>query len=333
MKLNHLLFLLVIGSFQTYTPLTAALGLWSLPIENEMKTLKVQNLKAQPQSLWLQGPAANKEKAFQIPAAGSLEIPLREFSSFPWLQLKTDQNQSLKLQLKSAHQIPIRLFEGSTTKWKIPAGPATALILFNQAPFTQKIRIRALNRIQETVELEAYEKKKIALSKPLQNRELRLIGEARFGGLAQLDNRFSPLVPDSAPVSLQPRSELYYFRLSNREHTQSYLVALDDMALVEQARNQIANPDTFLPRILIAQISYGHNEFNRDFSSRTKAAWSWHISRVFRFAELASQECDGSPQFIEENLQYAVEGKGLICFWNYRILEELDHAQVASGRK
>lgn len=56
--------------------------------------------------------------------------------------------------------------------------------------------------------------------------------------------------------------------------------------------------------------------------------WSWHISKVFRFAELASQSCDGSPQFIEDILPAWVGGvfnggSTTICFWGYQVTEEL----------
>ena len=118
------------------------------------------------------------------------------------------------------------------------------------------------------------------------------------------------------------------FLLSNENRTQSYLVRLTDPAQIQQAREQISNPTGWRPRILVGQVALGSNRDNQNLLGPFKHMWSWHISKVFRFAELASQSCDGSPQFIEDILPAWVGGafnggSTTICFWGYQVTEEL----------
>lgn len=118
------------------------------------------------------------------------------------------------------------------------------------------------------------------------------------------------------------------FLLANESRTHSYTVRLTDPAQIQAARDQIKYPTGLRARILVGQVSAGSNRDNQNMVGPYKHMWSWHISKVFRFAELASQSCDGNPQFIEDVLPAWVGGgfnggSTVICFWGYRVVEEL----------
>lgn len=118
------------------------------------------------------------------------------------------------------------------------------------------------------------------------------------------------------------------FLLANDSRTQSYIVRLTDPAHVQAARDQIKYPTGLRARILVGQVSAGSNRDNQNLLGPFKHMWSWHVSKVFRFAELASQSCDGTPQFIEDILPAWVGGgfnggSTVICFWGYQVIEEL----------
>ena len=122
-----------------------------------------------------------------------------------------------------------------------------------------------------------------------------------------------------------------YFRLSNGSQEPSYIISTADPLFISQGRQQIQDPLAFLPRILIGTLSPGDGGFNRDFSSPLRTPWSWHVNKILRFAEVASQMCDGSPELVEDHLGQWLNQPGMICFWNYRIIEELSPTQVSTG--
>lgn len=300
--------------------------LWSLPVEKELKTLKVTNLTSQPQTLWV------NEINYQVPAFANYDLPLIEFSELQWLPLKAQANQIFQIQIETSFETLSLLRSGSQTRWKVRARPQSELVIYNPAPFTQKVQLTTASGFLESHSLTGFGKKRLKISPTLTGELITLSGQVRIGGFLISSADSQSLIPDPKPVVLNPRPELAYFRLTNADKTQSYIVGLDNPDLISQARKQIQYPNAFLPRILLGRVGFGHGELNRDFSSPAKSPWSWHLTEVFRFAELASQECDGSPQMLEERLYSWTQGSGVICFWSYRIVEELSLSQVAQGR-
>jgi len=114
-----------------------------------------------------------------------------------------------------------------------------------------------------------------------------------------------------------------HFILESGDHSQSFVVSLTDPDLIAQARAQISSPGDFRARILIGQISGGSGGVNQNLRGSFNAPWSWHVAKVVKFAEMASQGCDGSPDFVEDFLQSWLDSKSNICFWSYRITREL----------
>ncbi len=315
---------------------SSAVDVWSFPNETELKTLVVTNLKSQPKDLWLSGPNLQDETRFTVPAYGQVEIPLTDFSQHSWMRAVTPESKVLHLEIQTSFEIMLDLEPEQSTTWKVRAPASAEIILFNQAPFQQKIEMRTPTMVWKEVTLAAFEKIRMPIAPELRGQVISLNGEARFGGLLMAGENSQRLAANPKPQVL-PISEgsARYFRLTNSNQDQSYVVKLESADLIAEAQNQIQHPwqTASLPRILMARVEVGHGGFNRDLSSPWKAPWSWHIAEAYRFADFASQACDGSPEFLEQTLQsWSPDGQGVICFWNYRITEELSAEQVQNGR-
>ncbi|MGZ5279932.1 MAG: hypothetical protein ACXWC9_08320, partial [Pseudobdellovibrionaceae bacterium] len=146
-----------------FAQLSSAVEVWSLPIETELKTLIVTNLKSQPKDLWLSGPNLQDEIIFHVPAYGHLEIPLTDFKQHPWVRAVTTDNNSLHLEIQTSFENMTYLDPDQTTTWKVRALPGSELIVFNQAPFRQKIEIRTPTSLWKEVSLEAFAKARLTL--------------------------------------------------------------------------------------------------------------------------------------------------------------------------
>lgn len=317
---------------------------WNLAVEKDLKTIIVYNKTSQPQTLWVSGPIKSLpsnpeeklEQALRIDAFGSLEIASITFKQHPWIHLKAENKNSLQLTVFDENQKETLLTSGSSHRWMSKTTTRGDLILVNLAPFAQKIRFFDSSENPDhsaSVVLEAFEKQRLELPSWGSGRSLIVEGEARLHAYIASPQKPQSFRPSLDPGFSRPAPDKTYFRLSNRDDSQSYIVGLVDAELIEQARIQIkqplGSPGPWIARILIAEIDYGSAGENRDWSKPGKPLWSWHVRRAINFAQLAHQDCDGSPEMLEELLSPWKQGSGIICFWNYRVVEELSHSEVS----
>ncbi len=310
---------------------------WNLPVEVELPTLTVSNQTLKSQILWIAGPwkpgSNPQDSSFEIPPKQSLQIDLKTFSNQTWLTLNCETSQALKIFLEGPQSSLTEIPSGVATRWKVRPATSGDLILFNLAPFEQTLQIESALQSYPSIRLAAHGKTRLPQStNPYSTGLITITGEARLNGLWLHTKDTRPLNLDPQAVTLKPPSSSAYFRLSSSRNDQSFVVSLTDPKLIQQARQQIQKPSDFSPRILIGKVELGNGGYNRDFSKSHAPPWSWHVSQVYRFAELASQDCDGSPELVEEVLGLWVQSPGNICFWSYRIVEELSEDTVASGR-
>ncbi len=121
-----------------------------------------------------------------------------------------------------------------------------------------------------------------------------------------------------------------YFEMQSRDKVgDSFIVKITSPEMIQQARAQIANPS--LEKILFAKVTKGHAGFNRNWSKKDRAFWSWSTTEVTAIADLASTSCNGIPQAVEDRVDFWIKNPGRICFWSYRIQRELKPVDVASG--
>lgn len=322
----------------TFVSPVFALDVWSFPNETELKMLVVTNLKSQPKNLWLAGPNLQEETRYEIPAYGQLEIPLIDFKQHPWMRAVSDESKVLSLELHTSFDSGIFLNPSQTTSWKVRAKSGSELVLFNQAPFTQTIHISTPGGIWKDVELEAFGKTRLPAGS-VSGQVLSFTAQSRFSGLILAAENSQQFTANPKPLEVaRPVSTSRYFRLSDEKNTQSYVMALDIQTqadLIAQAEKQIQIPWQigYLPRILVARVGNGSAGLNRDFSSPFKSLWSWHIAEVYRFADFGSQTCDGNPEMLEQMLLgWSPDEQGVICFWNYRVVEELSPEKIQKGK-
>lgn len=313
-----------------------ALEHWTSPIVSEIKTLKVSNLTNQEQSLWVSGPitwdAESPELTYQLSPFQTVEIPLVDFQKFPWVHLKAQKPGLFQIMAQTKFEDSFLLQPAASTRWKGRVRPESQLVISNLAPFPQTVRLTTDSSESQEVIVPALDILKVPMNSNWTARMLTAEGSAHIAAVFTSSYNSKSLTADNTPVILNSTQnpEVHYFKVANKSDTQSFVVALTDPELIKSAKLQISNKA--VGRILVANIDFGHNQTNRDLSVARKTPWSWHVSHVFRFAELASQDCDGSPEMLEENLGPWKENLGVICFWNYRVSEELTADQVATGR-
>lgn len=112
-------------------------------------------------------------------------------------------------------------------------------------------------------------------------------------------------------------------------HFDSYVAPLSDPADIAHARDLIARGPVAAGRaILAARIAKGANDVNRDYRDSYRRQWSWHVSDVEGFGDMAIEVCDGWPAFVESDVDYWVNNVGAICFWSYTVVAELGDLSV-----
>jgi len=311
---------------------------WFLPNERELKTLIVRNLSSQPRTLWISGPMEESsvplEISYEVSAFGILSIPTSDWEGQPWVKIKTTVPQQLHLRVHTSADNEFVLWPGPSTQWRARNAPNADLSLINLAPFPQTLKLSS-GSSEVFLHLNAFEKKRWSIGRDghFFGTIVTVTGEARFAGLTISPTEGRAMTPISTPEVLNTDSNpsLHYFLFSNQDRSQSFVAALSSAKMIQEARQQIQSPGILLPRILIAEIDFSHRDENRNFSDPRKTPWSWHVSNAIGFASFASQSCDGSPEFLEDALALWKDQIGNICFWNYKVIQELTVEQVSTG--
>lgn len=142
---------------------------------------------------------------------------------------------------------------------------------------------------------------------------------------------------DAAPV---------YFLVTEfpdqKVHGDAFVLPLDDADDIAHARNLVKRGRKAGSTLISADIVAGGDDINRNILAPGKPAWSWHISKFERFADMSIELTDGWPSYIEQDVQGWInntgggtvdgdgDGKpdkdatvGAIAFWNYTVTAEL----------
>jgi hypothetical protein len=303
---------------------------WYLPTDG-VDSVILQNTSNQLQNVWLSAPNdllnPVDESNISIPPGQSVTLNLGPEKSWPWLQIKSYSTANVRIfgQNNSGNSFAVSSGRADTLQLKNRMTTVSGqLHLSNLSPLPQTLQI-AVHTFQgsihkEQISLAAFAKASVDMQvSPLATVVIQ--GQYAITGLWSTSQGTEQLeaLTSQVPSSIDPQET--YFLMSNAELTQSYIFHTHDSALITQARNQIQNPAR--SKILVAKIDYGNGNFNRDLLSPLRTVWSWQISQVYEFADLASQDCDGSPAIVEDALESWLGGTGAICFWNYKILREL----------
>lgn len=209
-------------------------------------------------------------------AYGSQKINLQSFSELPWARLIT-HNTKLKFYLKLNNGPWSELAYGISNELILNhALPHSEFWISNLAPFPQTVSFfgaTSKNLFMSEV-LEAYETKKWSwkTTTTINNLEnngslgkfinkgseaLVVVGKQRISGIYMNSlTRQSFQIPARKSTFTVSESTGVRFLLTNSAQDESFVVNFSDTKQIEQAREQIKNPISRMPRMLIAQVVY-----------------------------------------------------------------------------
>lgn len=302
--------------------------------------LKIKNEDPHPTTVWLKKPikdlSPDNEISYAISNAQEITIPLKGNEGFDWWQLSTENSSHLSLSLYNpATQETTPLSQGRADSVHInnlSLEEWSTVTVYNTSASEQDGLIYMRNRAPQPFHLNAMSSFKWQVGSSYQG-PIIVSGAYNLFATVQsmpiqtsisdkIINSLYVLEPNRALRKDQSPSQGKLFLVSNPEKTQSYLINITDDELINQAREQIKNPKSLRARILIAKVQMGHQGYNYNTNSTYKHSWSWNMELI-RFAEVASQSCDGYPEFIEEYLVPYIDSEQTTCFWNYKIIQEI----------
>ncbi|MNK01224.1 hypothetical protein D3C87_190190 [compost metagenome] len=307
----------------------------------------VSNKSSQPQRVWTQtrNPDLLDERGFDLAPRTQIKIAGEVFlSSQKAFSVKSLESNTLRIETQCLDEEKI-LLTGSVSPEvdHILSSSAThvKLSLVNLFLNAQSGKIHFFDRLGRSLGEESfslskyYETQTVKLEVPRGSYRLHISSDERIHSQLQVlqgnQLKLSPGVT-LAPRVLKAESTKIYFLVSTKENNpeESFVIALDDPAKIATARQQIKDPT--LEKIVVGGIQLGNGEFNRSFTGRDKAPYSWSVYRVDAFADFAHIDCDGSPDITEENLMEKLNSGGRVCFWHYRVVRELTLEEVRSGK-
>lgn len=136
------------------------------------------------------------------------------------------------------------------------------------------------------------------------------------------------VMPMESAAILPINGALTYFLMGNPERDEYYVLPLEDLQLIAQARELIQTGYKKLVSAEIRVASAKSSRANRNFVGKS-TPWSWEVERVYGFNDFGSIDCDGSPQQVEDLL---LAWHKPICFWSYHLIRELSPTEVSTGQ-
>jgi hypothetical protein len=302
--------------------------------------LQIKNLKNSSTRLWLQKfkTSLSSETEMILKPMGQLTYNLKAASALErFTILNLDMIGSIEVEFSCNKKVyPAHTFEGGNLTYRKADLPQSELWLQNLYSGANSVLLEFQNRRFETlasarITLKSLAKLSYKVPAGITNwNYIRVSGQERFSAF-NLNTAGSqgPLIVN--PQIGKAATDTSYFLLAPRNGLgDSYIAQIKDPALVQRARDQIANPE--LEQILFAKVQKGSQGYNRNWSKSEKSFWSWSITEVTNFGDVGSTSCNGFPQAIEDRIDSWIKSPGRICFWGYRIKQELTAEQVATGQ-
>ena len=139
---------------------------------------------------------------------------------------------------------------------------------------------------------------------------------------------------------VDPNPGTVYFLVAeymNPEKGDSYILPLSDTNDIQTAREILANPDPdqVPDRIVVAKIV--RQEANATLKNKDllqNITWSWSVSEFMGFTGSTVEILDGNPSMVEEDIEFWFQNTsnssdfGMIGFWGYSIIREVDPAEL-----
>lgn len=268
---------------------------------------------------------SDQDLVLKIPASRSLKLGIYDLPKGPWLKFFISEFNQIEIYTKKDSQL-IKVPSGRSRKLTLLDSSSQAVSVTNMSVLNQSGSMQISRENNQTETIRFYLKKSETLSFQIKNCEpcdIQIQGELAISARSIDHKRVSFFEPEAEEIYKKSSVQSARFLLTNPNASQSFVVELTDPLLIQQAREQIKHPTDLRARILIAQISTGHGEVNQNLTDSMRGSWSWHITNAIKFAEMASSSCEASPDYVEDFLEPWLNSQRPICFWNYRVIQEL----------
>lgn len=309
--------------------------------------LEVTNTSLESESLWIEIPIEDQvdETHFSISPQKIEKIRWSEYyDQVKSSRIKT-RSTALKInalcKIKGGDEIiiPLNTHTHSLIQYpveKVQDLSTLDLYVLNLYPGPQKIQIVQLTssgkilKSQDEILNSYYETSIFKFKKLDKASKLIIKSEARMNSLLFFTENQKTLLIKSqrqATLGIEPNPLKRYFLIAPKNYThrdfqESYIIGVQEEALIEKFREQIHNPT--LEKIVFASASLTKQSYNRNLFSKKSTPYSWEISQVVNFGDFGPISCDGSPDFsFEERLLEKINQGLYICFWKYRAVKEL----------
>lgn len=311
------------------------------PVSNTY--MQVDNATSEAQSFWFQklGKTPFDEAYGEVKAQGSLSFPLSDYpyTSETAIAVKT-QAPGLTFSARCKDSTLRWKLENQVSPWKhLDVTVDDYLLNLNLSNLSQQDNVLEISfesprgvLARQTLTLPAeFKNHTQLLNLPYGTRIISIHGKGRWTG--KVLNEISQEVPlheETLQLAQAPRVRYFLFASLYPDTTENFAVPMDEPSLIQQTLEQIRDP--LSARLLVARIEKSLAGTNRDFSSATKTPWSWRVIQAQNYADFAHISCNGTPQIVEERLNaWMLETGGTICFWNYRVVRELNPWEITQS--
>lgn len=311
------------------------------PVENTY--LQVENTTSEVQSFWFQhlGETPFDESYGEIKARGKLSLPLSDYyhAGETAIAMKT-QVAGLSFSARCKDSTLEWNLEKQTSPWKtLLVGKEDTLLNMNftnlsQQDNTLEVSYESLWGLLGTqlITLPAeFKNQTRLLNLPYGTRIVTIHGKGRWAGKVLSDlSQEIPLQDETLQLSQIPQKRYFLFASLYPDTTETFVVPVESPLMIQQTLDQIRDPNS--ARLLVARIEKSQSGLNRDLSSSHKTPWSWQVVEAQNYADFAHISCNGTPQIVEERLNaWMLETGGTICFWNYRVVRELNLWEITQS--
>lgn len=308
------------------------------------------NQGSESEPFWLQnyGSRPFVEKFYEVAAGEAQLFPLAEtfVKDSNAIALKSRLDSRWHFQTvctEDANRPVVRELSREASPWKSFLGfsklPTMTLAFVNLAQQETRFQVQFLAE-DEVVSMQDFKassqfaREDFKLSVPPKADRILVKSEGRWTG-ALTDAGKSIRVIDETVVQVpakepsDPNLPVRYFLMKSQTpgDNESFVVPMSQPKLIAESLDQIAQPEK--GRLLVARMEKNLQGSNRDFLRPLKTPWSWQISEVLQYADFARISCDGSPSIVEERIDdWITSTGGAICFWNYRVIREIQPAEL-----
>ncbi len=123
-------------------------------------------------------------------------------------------------------------------------------------------------------------------------------------------------------------NEVAYFEVGPKNAKLSeqgyFLIKLTDSDKISTARTILKNNEK---KIVTGVVAFSWGGFNVDLQN--KRLWTWHLaSKSVQFADFTVELCDGTPQFVEENVFEWIHSQTRFCPWSWTLIREVTTQEI-----